>query len=187
MQVQISQCSQPKIHGLQLCHVACEFVRHQPEVLRLKAVLQDQRQGWRDLYQRFFDGVQNGLRLARLDQYLSHPARQSQIACLGFSVVGAVEHHLGLSDVRVGAQLAHKLVTVHGGHEDVGDNKLWPFSAHHRQGLRTIGGLQRLVAAVTDEGDHQRSIGGDVIYNKYLRHFVFALRLRLAACISRSL
>ena len=136
----------------------------------LEAMLQRHRGPGRNLRERLLNGGQDVLWLAGLNQHLRDATRQRQAARLLFAVVRAVKNHLRGRQVVVGPQLAHKLVAVHGRHQDVGDHQIGPLGAHQGQRLGTVGGLQRLVAAVPDERDHQRPVGGKVINNKDLCH-----------------
>ena len=174
LQVQVGQCGQASVHGCQLGHVAGELVRHQLQVAGLKAVLQRHRGLVADLRERLLDGGQDVLRLAGLEQHLGHAAGLGKAQGFFLVIVGTAKDHLRGRQAMVGAQLPHELKAVHGRHQDVGDHQVRPLGTDQGQRLGAIGRLQRLMAAVPDEGHHQGAVGGEVIDDEDLCHAVRA-------------
>ena len=174
LQVQVRQRGQAPVHGCQFGHVVGELVRHQLQVAGLEAVLQRYRRLVANLLQCLLDGRQDVLRLAGLEKHLGHTTGLGQAQGLFLEVMRAAKDHLRRRQAIVGAQLPHELKAVHGRHQDVGDHQVRPLGTDQGQRLGAIGRLQRLVAAVPDERDHKRAVGGEVINDEDLCHAVSA-------------
>ncbi len=73
-----------------------------------------------------------------------------QGARLGLGVGRRVKDHTGGGEGRVGTQLPHKLETVHGRHENVGDDQIGVRHPHLLEPFQAIAGLEQAMAAIAE-------------------------------------
>jgi len=86
-------------------------------------------------------------------------------------VDGRVEDDLGRRQRRIGAQLLHELVAVHGRHQDVGDDQVGALGAHQRQAVRAVDRFQQAVAGEAEQGLQELAVGGAVVDDQDGRHY----------------
>src|SRR3569833_1423663 len=84
------------------------------------------------------DCIEQSCGAMRFHEYTGNPTRLSELPRFTFEKVRGVEDYRRMLQVRVGSQLPHELVPVHGGHQDIRNGQLRSFQSCHHQAVTAI-------------------------------------------------
>ncbi len=101
--------------------------------------------------QLFRDGTKEFIRAAGLHQHSRYLTCLRKLARFGLVIVRGVEDDRHARTARIGAQQPDELVSVHGGHQNVGNDQVRPCGLYSRQSVGTVRRLDHAVTFVAEQ------------------------------------